>query len=175
MIDNDSRISPRYTLLVPGWIKWFVGVCVMVVLVFTTGVSVIVLIDGQITGLVTLAVAGVVLSFSWGLLRAFRDPKASYVELTEDGLLVSPIGLLSPGLAVRFGEIYSVHDTPGCLRPLFHYPYPAPGPHIDVELKGARWITGGRAFRRVKLVHLKLDEPERFLSEITPRTDAPRD
>jgi hypothetical protein len=119
-----------------------------------------------------LALLPIAAYFGWitrSAFRAFRDPAASYVELTEEGLVVRPLFSIAGPLSVPYSEIESVQVAINCGWSLFQYPYPLTGPHIDVRLTRVRLIVGYRSFRGAKM-HLNVGEPERFLSELSART-----
>jgi hypothetical protein len=169
-MSDDSRISPRYALLVPGWLKWFGASLAAFILGVLLVTSVAVLIKGSLWGLALLPMAAY---FGWITRKAFwvfRDPAASYVELTDDGLIVRPLFTLGGPLNVRYTEIESLRLAGDCGWSFLQYPYPLTVPHIDVRLARLRLIVGYRSFRWAKMLHLNVGEPERFLAELSART-----
>jgi hypothetical protein len=169
-MSNDSRIGPRYALLAPGWLKWVVVIPAGFIPVGFVAVSVVFLVKGNLLGLAPLPLAAFIAWRSWPSFRAFRDPAASYVELTEEGLVVSPLFSIAGPLSVPYSEIESVQVAINCGWSLFQYPYPLTGSHIDVRLVRVRLIVGYRSFRWARMLHLNVGEPERFLSELSART-----
>ena len=167
-MSDDSPIGPRYALLVPGWLKWFGGIFLAFMLGVYVVVSVVILAEGNLWGLLPLLIATYVGWVSLPAFRGFYDPPAGYIELADDRLIVRPVFSLGGPLNVPYPEIESVRISGDCGWSLLQYPYASPGAHIDVRLTRMRLIIG-RSFRLAKTLHLKVAEPEAILSELNAR------
>lgn len=169
-MSNDARISPRYALLVPDWLKWLGASLAALILGVLLAAAVALLVEGSLWGLVPLPIAAYFGWIVWPAFRVFRDRTASYVELTEDCLVVRPLITLGGPLRVSYSEITSANLAASCGWSLLQYPYGLTASHIDVRLARLRPIIGYRSFRWAKMLHLNVDEPERFLAELGERT-----
>jgi hypothetical protein len=170
-MSNDARISPRYALLVADWHKW-VGVAPLLFLlaVFAATSFFLLVFKESLWGLGPIGYAIALVWLTWPAFRILRDPLTSYVELTGGFLVVMPVATLMTPVSVAYSEVESVRLAGGCGWSLLQYPYPVYGAHVDVVLTRAKLIVGNRGVRRPKVLHLKVGEPERFLSELSART-----
>lgn len=166
-------MSSRYVLLVPGWLKWF-GACgaafILGVLLVT---SAALLVEGRLWGLVPLPIAAYFAWITRTTFRVFSDPTASYVELTDDRLIVRPLFTLGGPLNVPYTEIETLRLAGDCGWSFLQYPYALTGSHIDVRLTRLKLIIGYRSFRWARMLHLNVGEPERLLSELNGLIPSP--